>query len=82
MGHPDYEGCVANGRCGPPARVYTIDDIDFLVGYVVPEDIWYVIPVEALPQRGSGGAVRGVPQGRACYFALNQITSIYQRLSE
>jgi PD-(D/E)XK endonuclease len=32
-------------------RVYTLDDIDFLVGYVVPEDIWYVIPVEALGKR-------------------------------
>jgi len=31
---------------GANGRVYTLDDIDFVVGYVVPEDIWYVIPVE------------------------------------
>ena len=27
---------------------YTQDDIDFLVAYIVPESIWYVIPVEAI----------------------------------
>jgi hypothetical protein len=26
---------------------YTRRDIDFIVGYVVPDDAWYVIPVEA-----------------------------------
>lgn len=25
---------------------YTKDDVDFLVAYIVPENIWYVIPVE------------------------------------
>jgi hypothetical protein len=34
-------------------RVYTLDDIDFMVGYVVPEDIWYIIPVEALGKRAT-----------------------------
>jgi hypothetical protein len=34
-------------------RVYTLDDIDFVVGYVVPEDIWYVIPVEAVGNRAT-----------------------------
>jgi hypothetical protein len=34
-------------------RVYTLDDIDFVVGYVVPENIWYVIPVEAVGNRGT-----------------------------
>jgi PD-(D/E)XK endonuclease len=33
---------------GANGRVYTLDDIDFVVGYVVPEGIWYVIPVEAV----------------------------------
>jgi hypothetical protein len=36
---------------GANGQVYTIDDIDFFVGYVVPEKIWYIIPVEALGQR-------------------------------
>jgi hypothetical protein len=26
---------------------YTRRDIDFIVGYVVPDDVWYVIPIEA-----------------------------------
>jgi len=30
---------------------YTKDDIDFLVAYIAPEDIWYVIPVRAVDQR-------------------------------
>jgi hypothetical protein len=38
---------------GANGRVYTLDDIDFVVGYVVPEDIWYVIPVEALGNRAT-----------------------------
>ncbi len=36
---------------GANGRAYTLDDIDFVVGYVVPEDIWYVIPVEAVGNR-------------------------------
>jgi hypothetical protein len=38
---------------GANGRVYTLDDIDFVVGYVVPEDIWYVIPVEAVGNRAT-----------------------------
>jgi hypothetical protein len=26
---------------------YTARDIDFIVGYVVPDDVWYVIPIAA-----------------------------------
>ena len=32
-------------------RRYDRRDIDFLVGYVVPEDAWYIIPVGALRSR-------------------------------
>jgi hypothetical protein len=38
---------------GAQGHVYTLDDIDFLVGYVVPEDVWYVIPAEALGNRAT-----------------------------
>jgi PD-(D/E)XK endonuclease len=38
---------------GANGRVYTLDDIDFVVGYVVPEGIWYVIPVEAVGDRAT-----------------------------
>jgi len=34
---------VAQGRL---SSIYTSRDIDFLVGYVVPDNVWYVIPIE------------------------------------
>jgi hypothetical protein len=36
---------------GASGQVYTSKEIDFFVGYVVPENIWYVIPVQAIGQR-------------------------------
>jgi hypothetical protein len=33
---------------GKKRKEYTPDEIDFLVGYIVPRDVWYVIPVAAL----------------------------------
>ena len=35
---------VAAGGC---SRLYTSDDIDFIVAHIVPLDLWYVIPIEA-----------------------------------
>jgi hypothetical protein len=35
------------------ARPYRSDEIDFLAVYLVPEDLWYVIPVRALKGRRS-----------------------------
>jgi hypothetical protein len=33
--------------CGNlPGQPYTPRDIDFFVAYVVPEDVWYVLPIE------------------------------------
>lgn len=34
---------VVSSRDG---RVFTKDDMDFVVVYIVPEDLWYVVPVE------------------------------------
>jgi len=34
-----------SGRSGVP---YTAEEIDVIVAYVVPEQVWYVIPVEAI----------------------------------
>jgi len=39
----------ANGRSIP----YTVDEIDFLVAHIVPEDAWFVIPVQAFTPRRS-----------------------------
>ena len=30
---------------------YTGDEIDFLVAYIVPEDLWYVVPIAAFASR-------------------------------
>jgi hypothetical protein len=45
------------GRSGPACFVSgfgfspTLDEIDFLVAYIVPEDLWYVVPVAAFASR-------------------------------
>jgi hypothetical protein len=33
------------------SRRYTPRDIDFIVGYVVPDNAWYVIPIEVFAER-------------------------------
>jgi hypothetical protein len=34
--------------CRLPKIAYTQDDFDFLVAYVIPEDLWYIIPSAAI----------------------------------
>jgi len=36
---------------GASGKVYSSKEIDFFVGYIVPENIWYIIPVQAIGQR-------------------------------
>src|SRR5271167_3086492 len=54
-----------HGRCGNQEKaLYTSEEIDFLVGYLVPIDVWYVIPVEKIGKRNLlfypyGGARHG-----------------------
>jgi PD-(D/E)XK endonuclease len=36
---------------GANGRVYTSKEIDFFVAYLVPENIWYIIPIQAIGQR-------------------------------
>ena len=36
---------------GASGAVYTSAEIDFFVAYIVPEDIWYIIPIEAIGHR-------------------------------
>jgi hypothetical protein len=33
---------------GQPARPYRRDEIDFLVACIVPEDVWFIIPIRAV----------------------------------
>lgn len=36
---------------GASGTIYTAAEIDFLVAYIVPRDIWYIIPVAAIGHR-------------------------------
>ena len=36
---------------GASGLVYTSKEIDFFVAYIVPENIWYIIPIQAIGQR-------------------------------
>lgn len=51
---------VKSAWCGPPYQIkgagcgnvpYTVKEIDFLAGYIVPEDLWYILPLAALGSR-------------------------------
>jgi PD-(D/E)XK endonuclease len=54
-----------HGRCGNQEKTqYTSQEIDIFVAYLVPIDVWYVIPVEKIKKRNLlffpyGGARRG-----------------------
>ena len=45
--YPTYWLTVASSKLLP----YTKDQIDFLAAYIIPEDVWYVIPVEKIAGR-------------------------------
>jgi len=46
-----YRGGYATSLFGGTRRRgYTDEDIDFLVGYAVPDDVWYVVPIEVFKQ--------------------------------
>jgi PD-(D/E)XK endonuclease len=36
---------------GANGKVYTSKEIDFFVAYIVPENIWYIIPIQSIGQR-------------------------------
>ena len=44
------------------SRRYTARDIDFIVGYVVPDDVWYVFPIQLFGRKR--GAVKVFPSSR------------------
>jgi hypothetical protein len=52
---------VATARSFGRRRLYTADDIDFLVAYIAPYDAWYIIPIEAI---GEHRQIRFYPNGR------------------
>jgi hypothetical protein len=45
---------IASQRCSNGTAIpYKVSEIDFLVAYLLPEDAWFVIPVEAFVPRTS-----------------------------
>lgn len=38
---------------GCNGHVYTLDEVDFVAGYVIPKNIWYIIPLGAIGGRAS-----------------------------
>jgi PD-(D/E)XK endonuclease len=57
---------VSAHGCWGGRDIYTKDEIDFIVAYVVPEDAWYVIPIEATRGRKRLCLHPSVPR-RQCY---------------
>jgi hypothetical protein len=45
---PDGFYCAHAAHFSHLSKAYTAEDIDFLVLYVIPEEVWYIIPVEEL----------------------------------
>ncbi|HEY1800615.1 MAG TPA: group I intron-associated PD-(D/E)XK endonuclease [Terriglobales bacterium] len=49
--HKDRRGysCTVRGGCG----LYKRDAFDFVAAYLIPEDLWYIIPAKKIFGRGS-----------------------------
>ena len=45
-----YDCHLSTGRQKP----YTKNEIDFIAAYIVPKDVWYIIPIEVAGKRTSG----------------------------
>jgi PD-(D/E)XK endonuclease len=61
-GHNFWRVQVKSTRCGyyptywltvasPKLQPYTKDQIDYLAAYIIPEDLWFIIPVEKIAGR-------------------------------
>ena len=45
-GGTSREGAYYKVRAGSKGQSFTKDDMDFVVVYIAPEDLWYVVPIE------------------------------------
>ena len=45
-GGSNHDGSSYRVRAGRSGKVFTKDDMDFVVALIVPEDLWYVVPIE------------------------------------
>ena len=56
--------------CHPPTRpnkAYTREEVDFMAIFIIPMDVWYIIPVETLEKRKWGIAINPTRK-RSKYF--------------
>ncbi len=51
-------GCIDSGsyrittsHLGSGKVLYTADEVDFIIGYVIPEAAWYIIPIDKITSR-------------------------------
>jgi hypothetical protein len=52
-GASSQEGLIYTVSAGSAGKVFTKDDMDFVVVHIVPLDLWYVVPVEIAEGSGS-----------------------------
>jgi PD-(D/E)XK endonuclease len=45
-GGSSHDGSSYRVRAGCSGKVFTKEDMDFVVVHIVPEDVWYVVPIE------------------------------------
>ncbi len=48
-----HRGSRCSARAAGSGPLYTKEDIDFLVAYVIAKDLWYVVPVKAFAPRAT-----------------------------
>jgi hypothetical protein len=48
-----HRGTRCEARAAGSGELYTLDDIDFLVAYVIKENLWYVVPANAFVPRAT-----------------------------
>jgi hypothetical protein len=46
-----HRGTRCSARAAGSGEIYTLEDIDFLVAYVIPINLWYVVPADAFVPR-------------------------------
>jgi hypothetical protein len=48
-----HRGTRCSARASGAGELYTLDDLDFLVAYVISENLWYVVPADAFVPRAT-----------------------------
>jgi len=69
----------AHRRINGTAVAYKADEVDVLVAYIIPEDTWYILPLEVIQDRTSLlFAAVGHPRGPGLYAAYREAWHLFQ----